>query len=444
MTFEESLSFIDNLIDYERISHPIYPTNLDSYKTFLKNLENPEKQLKNTVLIAGTKGKGSTATLITGLLHSRGYKVGLFSSPHLLHIRERISIDNEPISEETFTRFIEKLISVLNTGAGSPNRAGKTTPKGFRTVFEVLTTIAYLYFLEENVDYTVLEVGLGGRLDTTNVTHPVVSVITSVSLDHTDILGKTLSEITREKTGIIRKNGIVVSAPQKKEAMEVIEEVSKERGSRLIIVGRELQYEILERSLKGTRFRIKNSATRAQHSEFFLPLLGDHQVENAAVALCTLEVLGVPFSHLTNHYLTAPLQGRLDIVSEKPLIVLDGAHNPYSAQCLRESIETLFPKKRVILLCSILSNKDIDGIAGILSPIASEVVLTKTNSPRTSPLSLLKEKFESRDSSRNPPILCEETVCAVETAKNLAREDDLILVTGSMYLVGDVLKILTQ
>jgi dihydrofolate synthase/folylpolyglutamate synthase len=443
MTFEESISFIDNLVDYERINHPVYPTNLGSYKTFLENLGNPENRLKNTILIAGTKGKGSTATLIATLLNLKGYKIGLFTSPHLLHIRERISIDNKPITEETFVRLMEKLISLHNAGAGFPNRAGKPVSKSFRTVFEILTTIAYLYFLEENVDYNVLEVGLGGRLDTTNVTHPVVSVITSISLDHTDILGKTLPEIAREKSGIIRNDGIVVSAPQKKEAMEIIEEVSKERGARLIVVGRELGYEILERSLEGTRFRITNHESRITNHEFFLPLLGDHQVENAAVALCTLSVLESP---ITNYQfpVTVPLRGRFDIVSEKPLIVLDGAHNPYSAQCLRGSIKSLFPNKRVVLLCSILSNKDIDGIASILSPIASEIVLTTTNSPRTAPLSLLKEKFKNRGGSKNSPILCEETVCAVETAKNLAREDDLILVTGSMYLIGDVLKILTQ
>ncbi|MCH7760482.1 bifunctional folylpolyglutamate synthase/dihydrofolate synthase [candidate division TA06 bacterium] len=456
MTFEESLRFLDSLIDNERTHRPTYPLDLESYRSFLASLGSPEKKLESPILIAGTKGKGSTATLIASSLQSNGFQVGLFTSPHLIHLRERISINGEPIPEEKFSHWMERITPLLKeVGEGF-----KPAPTGFRTVFEILTTIAFFHFLEKGVEYSIFEVGLGGRLDATNVTNPLVSVITSLSLDHTDILGGTLREIAREKAGIIRKNGTVVSAPQKEEALEVLEEVCEERGARLLLVGREIQYQILESSLTGTRFRMMNSefsqrgdqlTIRTPNSEFFLPLLGDHQVENAAVAIGTLSFLGFSFNHLTNFHLTVPLRGRLEIVGERPWIVLDGAHNPYSAQCLREAIQSLFPRKRVILLCSILANKDIEGIAQVLSPLASEIILTSTNSPRTASLSLLQEKFDKfRTRSRHGGttcqsiMVCEETVCALETARNLANQDDLILVTGSMYLVGDVIRLLSN
>lgn len=450
-SFRDAIQFLDNLLDNERIKRPSYPFDLEAYRNFLASFGNPEKRLKNTILIAGTKGKGSTATLIASGLQSIGHKVGLYTSPHLMNIRERISINGYPIPEEKFTQYMERIIPQIEsriTNHESPN---------YRTVFEILTTIAFLHFLEEEVDYTVLEVGLGGRLDATNVVNPLISVITSLSLDHMDILGGTLQEIAREKAGIIRENGVVVSAPQKEEALGVLEEVCRERRARLILVVREIHYEILERNLKGTRFRVTKSdlpcfpgrqaagrhESRITSSEFFLPLLGDHQVENAATALGALSVLGVPFDHSSNNHLTVSLRGRLEIVGEKPWIVLDCAHNPYSAECLKNSIESLFPHKKIILLCSILGNKDYEGIARVLSPLASEVILTRTNSPRTAPLSILKEKFEMVEQASLPVVhLCEETDRAFTMARRMAKEDDVILVTGSMYLVGDVLKIL--
>ena len=434
MTFKESLQFLEGLVDNERTKRPAYPFDLESYRIFLQSLGSPEKKIVRPVLIAGTKGKGSTATLIATFLQSFGYKVGLYLSPHLIHIRERFTINGDLIPEERFTKFVGLCCRELPPDSKS----------GFRSVFEILTTIAFLHFLEEEVDYSVLEVGLGGRLDATNIVDPLVSVITSLSLDHTDILGGSLGEIALEKAGIIRENGVVVSAPQRKEALYVLEEVCRERRAELILVGRDLQYEVLERSLKGTRFRVSSYQSPITNHQFFLPLLGDHQVENATVAIGTLSVLGLP---ITNYQLpiTLPLRGRLEIVAEKPWIVLDGAHNPYSAECLVKSIQTLFPHKRVILLCSILSNKDIEGIARTLVPVASEIILTRTNSPRTASLSKLKEIFERCRGgalATCSPKICEDTETAFKMARELVQEEDLILVTGSMYLVGDILKII--
>lgn len=427
MTYEESLAYLDSLVDWEKSAKPVYDFDLDGFKSFLSTVGSPHKRLNNPILVAGTKGKGSTAAMVASALKSSGYRVGLFTSPHILSYTERICVDGEEISEQDFARLIGSLSSHIG-GKGK---------RGFRTVFEVLTAAAFLHFLEKRVDFSVLEVGLGGRLDSTNVVDPILSVITSIGHDHTDVLGKSLPEIATEKAGVIRRRGTVVSSPQTKEVLEVIEEACARKGASLFLTGRDLYCELLGSDLKGCRFRVTANAAE----DLSIPLLGRHQVENGATAYLILDLLRKKFSlpsrEIRKGFSGVKWPGRLQIVGEKPWVVLDAAHDPESAEAVAKAVTELFKYERLILLFSCLKNKDLDGIAKALSPIADEVVVTGLDTARSRDPQGLAERFSK---SRKPVTVSSSVDSALKLARCSAREKDLILVTGSLYLVGETLE----
>jgi dihydrofolate synthase/folylpolyglutamate synthase len=437
LTFAEALSYLESFINYERqpqVSYTREAFDLTEFERFLARLDDPHRRLK-TVVVAGTKGKGSTAAMIASMAQASGLKAGLYTSPHLCSIRERIRVNGEMVSEEAFAGLVNDLMPHIEA-------AGMVGVRRFRTFFEILTAMALVHFQRMGVDLAVLEVGLGGRLDATNVVTPLVSVITPISFDHTEVLGDTIPQIAREKAGIIKPCGLAVMAPQPPEALAVIRDVCLAQGARLLDVASELRWRPLHYSWEGSSFDL-DGAARA-YPQLETPLAGPHQLLNAATAIATVEELqgqGLPISvdGIRQGVKQVKWEGRLETVSRQPWIVVDGAHNRDSARCLREALAACFPYRRLILVLGISANKNLAGIIEELTPLAAVTVATRAMVPRAAPpqqVAALATKW------------CTSTVVEEDTQKALAlaiaetRQDDVLLVTGSLYLVGDAKRLL--
>jgi dihydrofolate synthase/folylpolyglutamate synthase len=414
--FREAQDFLYSLIDYEK--KPGLPHDLEGFKRFLKEIGSPQDELNEVIHIVGTKGKGSCGAHLVAALSSLGKRVGLFTSPHLVDIRERITINFNKIPEDRFADYVERLSSYAK---------GK---KGIRTVFEILTATALLYFRDEKVDVAVFEAGLGGRLDATNVFKDKVTVITPISFDHTNILGKTLNSIAREKAAVIPEGGKVFTSEQEPEVMEVIKGITRERNAHLFILREQVSYRVEKVSLEGTEVSVnfKNN----QH-KFYTPLLGRFQAQNLALASsCLLEMGYSPFS-----FDKVSLRGRLEILRESPYLVVDGAHNPYAMRSLIDSVEEIFPYRNLIVVFGASKDKDIPRLIEIIAPAVDILIITRALNPRAcTPWEIVEEAKEERISKIK---VVEHPVKAVELALKMADNGDMILVTGSFYLVGDVL-----
>jgi dihydrofolate synthase/folylpolyglutamate synthase len=437
LTFADALSYLDSFINYERQPRVVYTRDtfdLTEFERFLVRLDDPHRRLK-TVVVAGTKGKGSTAAMIAAIAQASGLKIGLYTSPHLCSIRERIRVDGEMVSEELFARLVHDLMPHIEA-------AGMAGVRRFRTFFEILTAMAFVHFQRMEVDLAVLEVGLGGRLDATNVAAPSVSVITSISFDHTEVLGDTIPKIAREKAGIIKPHGLAVVAPQRPEALTVIQDVCLAQSARLIDVARELHWRPLSYGWDGSVFDLDGGVRSYPNLE--LPLAGLHQLLNAATAIATAEQLqaqGLPISAdgIRRGVKQIQWEGRLETVSRQPWIVLDGAHNRDSARCLREALSTCFHYRNLILVLGISANKNLEGIIEELAPLAAVTVATRAMVPRAAPPQRVGD-LAARWSAQT--IVEEETRSALAQAIAVTRPDDLLLVTGSLYLVGDAKRLL--
>jgi dihydrofolate synthase / folylpolyglutamate synthase len=437
LTFADALSYLSSFINYERQPQIPYTRdtfNLVEFDRFLTRLDRPHERLR-TVVIAGTKGKGSTAAMLASIAQASGLTAGLYTSPHLCSVRERIRVNGTMIGEEVFAALVAELQPHLEA-------AGLAGVRSFRTFFEILTAMALVHFQRVGVDLAVLEVGLGGRLDATNVVTPLVSVITPISFDHTEVLGDTIPKIAREKAGIIKPHGLAVVAPQRPEALMVIREVCMAQGARLIDVARELRWHPQHSRWDGSVVDLE-SATHA-YAELEVPLAGPHQLLNAATAIAAAEQLqlqGLPISVEGIHRGIKQVQweGRLEAVSRQPWIVLDGAHNRDSARCLRQALATCFPYRRLILVLGISANKNLQGIIEELAPLAAVTVATRAMVPRAAPPQQVADLATK---------WCTRTIVEEDTQKALAQaiaetgQDDLLLVTGSLYLVGDAKRIL--
>ncbi|HEX2278417.1 MAG TPA: folylpolyglutamate synthase/dihydrofolate synthase family protein [Candidatus Tectomicrobia bacterium] len=437
LTFEDAFNYLSTFINYERqplASYTRETFDLEEFDRFLTRLGRPHELLK-TVVIAGTKGKGSTAAMIASVAQASGLKAGLYTSPHLCSIRERIRVNGALITEEDFASLVEELQPHLEA-------AGMAGVRRFRTFFETLTAMALLHFRRLGVDLAVLEVGLGGRLDATNVATPLVSVITSISFDHVEVLGDTIPKIAREKAGIIKPHGLTVVAPQRPEALAVIRDVCTARDARLVEVARELRWQPRHYGWEGSVVDLES--TRRTYPKLEVPLAGPHQLLNAATAIATaeqLEAQGLPISAegIRQGMKRVQWEGRLETVSRQPWIVLDGAHNRDSARCLREALATCFPYQRLILVLGISANKNLGGIIEELTPLAAVTVATRAMVPRAASPQLVAD-LAAKWCSR---IVAEEdTQTALAQAIAETRQDDLLLVTGSLYLVGDAKRLL--
>jgi dihydrofolate synthase/folylpolyglutamate synthase len=431
MDYQESIAYILRFADFERLPRSGIVWDLKRVERLLEKLGNPHLAAR-TVHVAGTKGKGSTSAMISSILKQAGYRVGLYTSPHLLSYTERIRVDGKPIPEAVWAELVEKLKPHIE----AVNREGEF---GELTTFEILTAMAFTCFRDVKADYQVMEVGLGGRLDATNVVKPQVCVITSISYDHMDVLGDTLAKIAGEKAGIIKPGVPVVSAPQFPEAMEVIERVCRERGARLVKVGTEVTWQSGDFDEKGQSFHLKGLP---REYDLKIPLLGGHQLENAANAVAAGELLAGTGAKISPKSIAAGLRkvdwpGRLQVLRRRPWVVIDGAHNVYSMQKMGEALRKYFKFDRLILILGFSSDKDVPGMIDAALKITNDVIVTASRSPRSVKPAALAEEF----AKRGVKARAAETVAdALKLALEIARPTDLICAAGSIFVIAEVME----
>lgn len=464
MSYINAIDYLYNLQKYG------IKLGIEKTQKIMSVIGNPHNDFR-TIHVAGTNGKGSVSAIIASILMANGFKVGLFTSPHLVSFTERIRINNKEISESdvvNLTKEIKTRLEYLKSQIPDP------------TFFEFVTAMAFLYFSRNAVDWAVIEAGMGGRLDATNIIIPEVSVITKISYDHKEFLGDTLTAIAKEKAGIIKNRVPVVSAQQDKEAEEVIIKTAIEKSSPLFIYGKDFSGKLRSSGLEGITFDyIDNSYTIAN---LHTPLAGDHQLFNACIAIKAAMIAirkKRPESQVFNEinektdYLFEPLNsqiletllkdgisktkwhGRLEIVNYDPIIMIDGAHNPDAASVLAEFIRSHLINYRIILIMGVMSDKDIKGIMSPLLPVASEIIFTAPNysraaSPqRLSEIALqmgfpsktansVKEAIEMAMKDYNAPCIMSNEF----KSPLITHHSSLILITGSFYTIGEAMEIL--
>ena len=437
MSYHETINYLYNLQKYG------IKFGLDNITRLMSVLENPHKSFFS-IHVAGTNGKGSTSAIIASLLQSFGLKVGLFTSPHLVSFTERIRIDGMEITEDEVIDLTEEI----------RNKSSDFSP----TFFEVVTAMALLFFKRKEVDAAVIEVGMGGRLDATNIVVPEVSCITRINYDHIQFLGGTLKEIAHEKAGIIKDGIPVVISPQVSEVLEVIESKAKEKNTKVYLYGRDFSSILNSEDISGICFEYHGDFTI---HDLYLPLIGEHQMHNASVAIKTIALLfnklASNFSLPTSHYIREGLKnlrwpGRLEIIKDEPPILIDGAHNPAAAVALSKALIKNFlgRYKRIILILGIMGDKDIKGIMEPLLPLASEIILTSPDYARAASPARLADTAASLGF---PDVIITPTVKdALELAENISQAEgkegrhrsSLILVTGSFYTIGEAKEVIGQ
>ncbi|MGB6371259.1 MAG: folylpolyglutamate synthase/dihydrofolate synthase family protein [Atribacterota bacterium] len=425
ITYAEALDYIYDLTKYG------IKLGLKNINYLLYLLGDPHKKLK-IIHVGGTNGKGSTSSLISSILQSGGYKVGLYTSPHLVDFTERIEINRKPIERKKVSELLERIKPSIEKVANTPSF-------GHPTFFEVITSMAFLYFFEEQVDFLVLEVGLGGRLDATNVCESLISVITHIDYDHMDKLGNSLGEIAREKGGIIKQKGIVISSNQYEEAYNEIKMIADEKNSLIYSVGREISYEIVKSDIKGVIFDLKG--IYRNYKNLYTPLLGRHQADNSATAITAIEALKIRGVKISEKAIRAGLEkvkwtGRLEIIQNNPTLILDGAHNPSGVRVVRDTLKEIFSYHRLILVLAIFSDKDYKKMIQIIAPKADLIITTKAKSPRATPSQEIA-KEAAQYIEQNKIIVTENIPQAINCALSNSKKDDLICVTGSLYTVGE-------
>ena len=432
MEYPAAEAYLASLTDYEISPASAYNAanfDLRRVEALLQKMGRPHKGRK-TVHIAGTKGKGSTAAMISSILVSAGHCTGLFTSPHLYTWQERIAVNGRPVTKKDFARLtgvVRKHVQAIN----SEGRFGKIT------TFEALTAMAFLYFKDKDAEFQVLETGMGGRLDATNVADPDVCILTSISFDHTQVLGDTLAKIATEKAGIIKPGCTVISAPQQPEALAVIVEQCRSSGSELVLAGKDITWKRLGGDLNGQTFTVKG---RNGNYQLRIPLLGDHQMENAGLAVAAVEALNQRGLHITRSHIERGLgsvtwPARLQVLNQAPLIIIDGAHNAYSMKALAESIKKYFPYKKLQIIFGSSGDKDIDGMAQVLAGLAGQVIVTSSHHPRAANAEQLARIFRQHSISVDIKHDAREALSAALASSG---EDDMVLATGSLFLAAEV------
>ena len=453
-TYEAALQYLFSATDYEKMRHVRYNSDtfsLDRMRRLLERMGSPERRLRS-VHVAGTKGKGSTAAMVHAMALDAGLRVGLYTSPHLVDIRERIRVGADEIPPESLRRLIAGAQPILDR-----MRAEDDPP----TFFEIFTALAFRHFADAAVDLAVVEVGMGGRLDATNVLVPDVSVITALSLDHTQQLGSTLAAIAGEKAGIVKPGVPVVSQPQPAEALAVIEAACREAAAPLVLVGRHVTYEwqpAEEAGRRGGRLTVRTPA--AVYEDLFVPLMGEHQALNACAAIAAAERAGPLAARLTPERVRAAFgrvewPGRMEFVtggvaracgwagSTGPDLVLDGAHNRASVERLVEALLRHFYGRRMAVVFAAAADKDLDGMVAALAEKMPgvAVVFTRSANPRAAEPDDLAARF-ARAGGRGGETAADAR-SAIEDAAAHVGPEGLVVVCGSLYLVGEVKKYVT-
>ncbi|MBI3762479.1 MAG: bifunctional folylpolyglutamate synthase/dihydrofolate synthase [Chloroflexi bacterium] len=443
MTYQETLDYLYSFTDYGSLRTFRYSAetfDLGRMRSLMAALGNPQEQYP-ILHVAGTKGKGSTSALCANALTCAGYRTGFYSSPQLQDFCERIQIDGEPIARDDLVSAVADVRRAVDSVPGL-------------TTFELNTATAFLYYARQPVDLAVMEVGLGGRLDATNVITPLASVITSLSYDHMHLLGNTLAEIAGEKAGIIKPGVPVVSAPQQPEALEVIQRVAAERGAPLTLAGRDWRYAADRHSLNGQSFFLWSAQEQREldrrieggdgaewvPARFEIPLLGAHQIQNAVVAYAALNVLrelgvSIPEGAVREGFRSVRWPGRFEILGLNPTLVADCAHNGDSAQKLAAALDDYFPGRRVILLFGASADKDVTSMFEALLPRVYRAVMTQAIHPRALDPDEMAEtagRFGVKAEAAAPVSE------ALERALALAGPQDVVVAAGSVFVVAEV------
>lgn len=432
--YDKALDYLYSFVDYSLTKQLRYSPekfNLQRMRDLMELLSNPQNNYP-VVHVAGTKGKGSTSAMIAAVLQKAGYRVGLYTSPHLHDYCERIQINRKPVSHQ-------RLVGMVN--AIKPSVA--TVPE--ITTFEITTAIGFRYFAEEKVDIAIIEVGLGGRLDATNVVDPILSVITSLSYDHMNILGDTIEKIAIEKAGIIKRNKPVVIAPQGyPEVNKVLDDIAKKNNAPILFVEKDYQYSSSKKSLRGQSFSItKKTGESPYAATYLIPLLGHHQIDNAATAIAALEIIQkngfvVTQKNLQDGFRTARWPGRFEIITVNPLVIVDSAHNVDSAAKLRTTVEEYLQNKRITLIFGASEDKDVQGMFEVLLPAADDIIVTKSIHPRAFEPENLAEIANELNRNVTVTQSIEEALRVVDKRK----PDVAILVTGSIFVAAAAKEIL--
>jgi dihydrofolate synthase/folylpolyglutamate synthase len=415
-TYQQSLDYLYGLEKFGMIF------NLTQVERILNAIGDPHKEIQ-TIHIGGTNGKGSTAAMMGSILQKEGYRVGLYTSPHLIRFTERIKVNGKEIEEEEVAALAGWMRKEIEASGILPPF----------TFFDFTTAMALHYFKQKLVDLAILEVGLGGRLDSTNVVDPLIAIITNIAKDHEEYLGKSILKIAQEKAGIIKKGRPLITAATQPLVLRLFSKVCQGKESPYFRVGKEFRYvraedgdfdyEGLNRKLWGIHLNLK----------------GFHQVINATTALGAMEVLEDLGYRVSTHAMIDGLKevdwpGRLEMVSSSPRVILDGAHNPAGALVLKESLEKEFQYQNLILLIGIMKDKDIQSMLHLLAPLAHHIIFTKPHTDRAAAPSLLKKALGQNGKKAE---IAEDLREAIERGLSLTQEEDLLCITGSLYTVGE-------
>ncbi|MEA2574139.1 MAG: dihydrofolate synthase / folylpolyglutamate synthase [Chloroflexia bacterium] len=466
MRYIDAYNYINSFTNFETVPGLNVDTEFDGLervRLLLRLLGRPHKSFQS-IVVAGTKGKGSVSAMLDSVLRQAGHSIGLYTSPHLHTYRERIRVNGEMISPDDVVRLVTKLKSVIERISWLED------PTLMPTTYEITTALAFLYFQERGVDLAVLEVGLGGRLDAVNIIEdPLVSVITSISLDHTQVLGETIAEIAGEKAGIIKRDSLVVSAPQVPDAMNVINEVAERQNAQVAVVGREVYIStdhlpeiVFDDDMVPLyqAFNVRFGAdedTRRNRMRIKTPLLGSHQQVNTAIALTVLRLLvqmglEVQREAVVEGFLNVNWPGRLEVVHRNPIVIVDGAHNVDSMTKLNQAMGELFHRQRLVLVLGTSNDKDIAGMieelsnwaGSILGLMIDNVIATKSQHPRAADPRHIAEQAELRGLKAQ---VIEEPAQAFERAEALALSlgpttygPPIVLVAGSLFIVAEARK----
>ncbi len=434
--YQQALDFLYSFVDYslkhaDELARATF--DLDRMRQLLQHLGNPH-QAYPAIHIAGTKGKGSTAALMASALQAAGYRTGLYTSPHLEDFTERIQVDGYPIPRETLAALVEAMKPAI---ARVP----------YLTTFELTTALAFLYFARQQVEVAVVEVGLGGRLDATNVlTAPLVSVITPLSLDHTAVLGNTLPEIAAEKGGIIKERRPVVVAPQKADALAVLRNIAAQRNAPFYAIDEHWRWQRQTASLDGQTFTLQHHD--GSHWQLQIPLLGPHQLENAAVAYAALqrasaEGLNVPPEAIARGFASVRWPGRFEVFCREPLVILDGAHNEAAAIRLAETLSTYLPNRKAVLLFGVSEDKDAAAMLRHLSPHLESIIFSRAAHPRAMPAADLQTRYGQRLGIPTQAIEpAENALTAALQQVQAAPQERYLLTAGSLFITAAVRSLL--
>lgn len=432
-SFRSAMNFLGSVTDYETMSRVGYTQqnfNISRMNRLLKSIDNPHKTLK-AVHIAGTKGKGSTAAMVSSMLQGSGYNVGLYTSPHVLDIRERIMVNDSWITEQEFTKLVNQIVPHVRNAKGSKP-----------TFFELITAMAFAHFAERQVEIAVIEAGLGGRLDATNVIKPEICGITSISLDHTPLLGNTVESIAEEKAGIFKPGVPAISAPQSDAVKKVLRRIAEDRGTELRFTGDDIEFSFRFESARpvGPHTRVCLTTPTSKFEHLHVPLPGEHQAINCGLALSIIDVLKNRGTQIDDRKAIeglsrVSLPGRMEIISQEPRILIDGAHNAASVDALVRTIGQHVPYDSMIVIFGCQQGKDIDGMLEHIQYGADKIIFTRSSAPNAMEPKELAGAYIHK--TGNMAQVAQDLEAALRIAQGAVSNDDLICITGSFYLAGE-------